>query len=34
VALPAGSSVLLSSGPLGADGTVPSDTAVWFRPAD
>ncbi|WP_336922054.1 glycoside hydrolase family 13 protein [Aquipuribacter sp. SD81] len=29
--LPAGSRVLLASGPLDADGTVPSDTTVWLR---
>ena len=31
VAVPAGAEVLLASGPLGADGTVPVDAAVWYR---
>jgi alpha-glucosidase len=31
VPLPSGAEVLLSSDPLGTDGTVPSDTTVWFR---
>ncbi|HMM93876.1 glycoside hydrolase family 13 protein [Phycicoccus sp.] len=31
VALPAGE-VLVASGPLGADGTLPADTTVWLRP--
>ncbi|MDI5969568.1 glycoside hydrolase family 13 protein [Streptomyces sp. SL13] len=30
-ALPDGARVLLSSGPLPADGTLPADTAVWLR---
>lgn len=30
VALPAGADVLLASGPLPVDGTLPSDTAVWL----
>jgi alpha-glucosidase len=29
--LPEGAEVVLASGPLGADGTVPSDTTVWVR---
>jgi alpha-glucosidase len=31
VALPADATVLVSSGPLGADGQVPTDTAVWAQ---
>ena len=31
VALPEGAQPLLSSGPLGPDGTVPTDTTVWAR---
>lgn len=31
VELPAHSAVLLTSGPLGADGTLPPDTAAWLR---
>lgn len=31
--LPAHGEVLLASGPLGADGRLPSDTAVWLRAA-
>ncbi len=31
LALPAGSEVLLASGPLDADGRVPTDTTVWVR---
>lgn len=31
--LPAGADVLLASGPLGEDGSVPHDTTVWFRQA-
>ena len=30
VALPAGARVLVASGELAADGSVPTDTAVWF----
>jgi alpha-glucosidase len=33
VALPAGAAVLLASGPLGDDRLLPTDTAVWLRPA-
>ncbi|HEY9413084.1 MAG TPA: glycoside hydrolase family 13 protein [Jiangellaceae bacterium] len=33
VALPAGTSVLLASGPLTDDGQVPTDTAVWLTTA-
>jgi alpha-glucosidase len=32
-ALPEGATMLLSSQPIGADGRVPTDTAVWFRTA-
>ncbi len=32
-ALPAGAEVLLASGPLGEDGTLPCDTTVWLRGA-
>lgn len=31
VELPIGAEVLLASGPLGTGGTLPADTAVWFR---
>jgi alpha-glucosidase len=31
VALPDAAELLLSSGPLGQDGTVPTDTTVWAR---
>ncbi|WP_166848744.1 glycoside hydrolase family 13 protein [Isoptericola sp. BMS4] len=31
VALPDGAEVLLASGPLAADGTLPADTTVWLR---
>ncbi|MBV9804731.1 MAG: DUF3459 domain-containing protein, partial [Solirubrobacterales bacterium] len=30
VAPPAGSELLISSGPLSSDGRVPADTAAWF----
>ena len=33
VALPAGASVLLASGPLTEDGLVPTDTTAWVRVA-
>ena len=31
VALPEGAQLILASGPLGEDGTVPTDTTVWAR---
>jgi alpha-glucosidase len=33
VPLPAGASVLLASGPLAADGSLPAATTVWLRPS-
>ncbi|MGH3159958.1 MAG: DUF3459 domain-containing protein [Streptosporangiaceae bacterium] len=33
IALPAGADVLLASGPLGDARLLPTDTAVWLRPA-
>jgi alpha-glucosidase len=33
VAAPVPGAVLLASGPLGDDGAIPPDTAVWIRPA-